>query len=145
MEKQPTQKFPCPLCVTDCSRTTLPGHLTRRHFNCDLDQLNAGLEAQDRFIRCPTGCGQFLRAGARGMSKHQCKEAGSRASGTDELENDLVSLMSDRSESIGSDRGPGIISTGDVTAGINGQEGIGNQEVGSTTGEVADWSDFKSY
>jgi hypothetical protein len=42
--------------------------------------------------------------------------------------------MSDRSENIGSDRGPGIISTGGVTAGINVQEGIGNQEVGSTTG-----------
>ena len=42
--------------------------------------------------------------------------------------------MSDRSESVGSDRGQGILSTCDVTAGINVQEGIGNQEVDSTTG-----------
>ena len=44
--------------------------------------------------------------------------------------------MSDRSESIGSDRGPGIISTGGGTARVNEQEGTGNQEVGSTTGGV---------
>ena len=41
--------------------------------------------------------------------------------------------MSDRSESIGSDRGLGIISAGGVTTGINIQDGGGNQEVGSTS------------
>ena len=138
MEPPPIEKFPCPLCRYDCSRSFLPYHLTNRHFDlndCDLEQLNAGADEKDQFDRCG-GCRQFLRHGNRGRSKHICKDNGSRRSGPEETESDLVSLMSDRSESIGSDRGPGIISTGGGTARVNEQEGTGNQEVGSTTGGV---------
>jgi len=135
MEPPPIEKFPCPLCRYDCSRSFLPYHLTNRHFDlndCDLEQLNAGADEKDQFDRCG-GCRQFLRRGNRGRSKHVCKDNGSRRSGPGEAESDLDSLMSDRSESIGSDRGLGIISAGGVTTGINIQDGGGNQEVGSTS------------
>ena len=136
MENIPPPKPPmekCPICKTDSSRTFLPYHLTNRHFDCDLEQVNAGADEKDQFDRCG-GCRQFLRRGNRGRSKHICKDNGSRRSGPGEAESDLDSLMSDRSESIGSDRGLGIISAGGVTTGITIQDGGGNQEVGSTTG-----------